>query len=583
MVVFRFLFCFLMLALFTFESQAQTDSVHKHPEKATYADLDFHPPMGIPLFLAGNFCELRSNHFHTGLDIKTGGVIGKKVYSIEDGYVSRVKVGLWGYGKVIYIRHPNGFTSVYAHLNKFNPTIEAYIKKAQYNAESFEIELFPSSDELVVKKGEQIGLSGNSGSSTAPHLHFEIRETATEHPINPLLCGFDIKDNVKPSIRYFRMYPLSDSSTVNDMFSAKSYKVEGSNGTYKYSGGPIPVHGEIGFALDVVDKLNGMRNICGTYTIELYVDSQQVFGQRLEKMNFGVNRYINAHMDYELWKKDSRHFQRSYLLPNNRLPIYENVLNRGHVTINDGAVHQVKYVVEDAYGNTSTLSFEVKDSTPKVWPTYAERKDMSLVEWDEEYVYKEDSFALFMPPNILYDDLYIDIAEATPHKYSIGKQFAIHNRYTPLQSYFTIKFRADSTMLANADKCMVVSISKGGKIYNEKGTMENGWLSARSRSFGTYTVMMDRKAPVISPKNFVDGQNMAKNTEISLKITDNLSGIKKYRGTIDGKWVLFQYDPQRSKVWYVFDDKVGTGEHELKFTVYDERGNKKVYTAKFTR
>ena len=556
------------------------------PEKARYEKIDFHPPMGIPLYLAGNFCELRSNHFHTGLDIKTGGVIGKRIYAIEEGYVSRVKVGLWGYGKVIYVTHPNGYTSVYAHLNKFNDEIEAFIKKAQYMKEKYEIELFPGKDQLKVDRGELIAISGNSGSSTAPHLHFEIRESGSEKPVNPLLFNFDIKDNVKPVIRYFRIYPLTDSSFVSDKSRAASYKVGGSSGTYTAKdASPIKVHGEIGFAIDVVDKLNGAPNICGTYTIELFVDGEQVFGQRLEKMNFAVNRYINAHMDYELWKKESRHFQRSYLLPNNKLPIYENVKNRGVVKFTDNEVHAIRYVVKDVYGNESTLSFKVQSDAKPNYEALVKPASASFaqVKHNEAYALQQEEFAMLMPPDILYDDLDLQFSTASSPKYALAPLYKIHNKYTPLQSYFTVKFKADSAMQANASKCIIVSINDAGRIYNEKGKFEDGWISTRTRSFGNYTVMMDKTKPVITPQNISDGKDMSKNTQISIKMTDNLSGVRSWRGTIDGKWVLFEYDPQRAKAWYVFDDRIGPGKHKLKFTVRDERGNRSTYEAEFTR
>lgn len=555
------------------------------PDKEKYKNKNYHPPLGIPMYLSGNFCELRSNHFHTGLDIKTGGVEGKKVYSIEDGYVSRVKVGLWGYGNVLYITHPDGFVSVYAHLQKFNDEIAKFVKDAQYDRKRHQIELFPGKEQLVVKKGEVIALSGNSGSSVAPHLHFEIRESRTEHPVNPLLFGFDIKDNVRPTIRKVRIYPLDNNSYVDRHNEPKTYDVDGKVGNYKVADvDSIRVRGKIGFAVDVVDKLNGVSNICGIYRIELFVDSQQVYGQNLEKMNFAVNRYLNAHMDYEMWKVNSNHFQRSFLLPNNKLPIYENVKNRGFVTFDDTLWHDVRYRIEDTYGNVSELNFKVICDPPTAPFVLVKRKaPFQELKWNQENVVKQEGFVLRMPPNILYEDLGLKFNVEAQPKRAFAPLFKIHDYLTPLQSYFTVRIKPDSIPPGKESKMIVVSYSKNGKIYNEKGRYDNGWITARSRTFGNYSVMMDDTPPQIKPNNFKDGQNLAKKTEISLKITDNLSGVKSYSGTIDGKWALFEYDPQRAKLYYVFDEHVGAGEHTLKVTVKDERGNRKSYTAKFTR
>lgn len=558
-----------------------------NPDRNAYQSYDFHPPLDIPLLLSGNFCELRPNHFHTGLDIKTQGVEGKKIYSIEEGYISRIKVSHWGYGKALYVRHPNGYTSVYAHMQRFNDEIEAFLEKAQYEKETYEIELFPGSTQLRVQKGEVIGRSGNSGSSLAPHLHFEIRETKTEHPVDPLLFTFKIQDDIPPTIKNFRVYPLSDSSYVNKKDVAKTFKTAGGSGRFRpASEDTIKVHGEIGFAVEVIDKLNGARNPCGIYTIELFVDDEQVYGQRLDNMDFAVNRYMNAHTDYEQFRRNKRHFQRSFLLPNNKLPIYENVKNRGIVKFLDNKVHHIKYIIKDTYGNTSTLKFAVKSiakANHSAWKSAA-KNFHQLLKHNRENSMQVDGFQFFMPPNLLYDDLPMTFEVAKAPSRAIAKLFKLHNEWTPLQSYYTVKLKPDTIPTGvKKRQLMVVSIDRNGRIWNEKGKYRDGWISARTRSFGNYTVMIDSIPPVITPKNISKGKDMSRAKRISFKIADNLSGIKKYRGEIDGRWVLFEYDPQAAALWYTFDEHVGPGEHELVLTVKDERGNKKTYKTTFIR
>lgn len=227
----------------------------------------FRSPLDIPIFLSGNFGEIRSNHFHAGLDMKTESVEGKNIYAVADGYISRIKIGHGGYGKTLYITHPNGYTSVYAHLQSYEGEIGEYVLKAQYKKESYEIELFPGKNALLITKGDVIALSGNSGGSGGPHLHFELRETDTETPVNPLLFGFDIKDDIKPTIKKIGIYPVPGKGSANGSDNPKLIELSGGNGVYKL--GTLKMSGQIAMGLEVLDKLNGSSNRCGVYSIEL--------------------------------------------------------------------------------------------------------------------------------------------------------------------------------------------------------------------------------------------------------------------------------------------------------------------------
>ncbi len=543
--------------------------------------------MDIPLYLSGNFGELRTNHFHTGLDIKTAGVVGKNIYAVADGYVSRIKISHWGYGKALYVTHPNGYTTVYAHLNKFNPAIEAFVKEVQYLKESYEIEVFPGSTQLEVKKGEIIAYSGNSGSSGGPHLHFEIRETESEHPINPLLCGFDIKDNIKPELSKIRIYPLNDTSTVNQRNAAQSFALTGSNGSYQLkSKAPIKVHGEIGVGLEVIDRLNGYGNKCGIYTIALDVDSEQVYGQRMEKLDFAVNRYMNAHLDYALHKQDKALFQKSFLTDNNRLGIYENLVNSGKLKFYDNEQHTLKYRIKDTYGNASTLSFAV---TSEAKANYSKLKGnipsyYKLLQHDTDNVLQTASMMAYFPAHSVYNDLRLQFSVGDTINRALAPMYHIHNSYTPLQHYFTLKIEVNDVPTQYHDKLLIISINEKGWWYPEGGIYKNGWISTKTRSFGDYTVVYDTIAPVITPVDISNERNMSKYNNFNLKIRDNLSGIQEYRGTIDGKWVLMTYEPKKKILTYTFDDdRLKKGKHQFKLVVTDKRGNQSIYEAAFTR
>ena len=256
----------------------------------------FRKPLDIPLILSGTFGELRSNHFHSGLDIKTQKRTGLKILASAEGYVSRIKISHWGYGKALYITHPNGYTTVYGHLKKFSPEIEEYVKKRQYEKESFVIQLFPKSDELKVEKGELIAFSGNSGSSGGPHLHYEIRD-ANAKPINPMYFGIDIADTKKPEVRAGVVYSFGDTSHVNQSNSIKNLvlkkQTDGSLLANK-----ITAYGTIGFGINAIDRQDGALNHNGIFDLEMKVNGTTVYHHSVNTFSFSESRYINSLVDF---------------------------------------------------------------------------------------------------------------------------------------------------------------------------------------------------------------------------------------------------------------------------------------------
>jgi hypothetical protein len=291
-------------------------------------------------------------------------VEGLPIYAAADGYISRIKIGLYGYGKALYVTHPNGYTTVYAHLQKFSPEIEAYTKKAQYYSKAYIVELFPNSDVIPVKKGDVIAVSGNTGGSGGPHLHFEIRETKTEVPLNPLHFGFDVKDNIKPTLKTLSIYPLNDTSLVNGKNEALHLSLRGQYGNYNIPGPlEIKARGVIGFGIEAQDFANGSHNRIGVYSIELFVDGEKHYSHYLDNVPFHLTRYINSHIDFAETSTNKRRIQKSFLDPGNQLNIYKDVKYNGKVFLSNFG-HELNYVVKDAYGNESTLKFTVDfDST----------------------------------------------------------------------------------------------------------------------------------------------------------------------------------------------------------------------------
>jgi len=551
------------------------------------ADAKFRSPLDIPLFLAGNFGELRSNHFHTGIDIKTQGAEGKAVYGVEDGYVSRIKISTSGYGKAIYIRHPNGYTSVYAHLKKANPEIEKYIQTQQYKKESYTIELFPSKDDLPVKKGELIAWSGNSGSSGGPHLHFEIRKTKSEEPVNPLLFDFDITDNIKPIVKGIRIYPLSENAYVSPYpGTASGFMVSGNYGKYRLAEGQnIQVFGDIGFAVHTYDLLNGYPNKCGIYRIKLMVDSIEIFEQVFEKLNFSVLRYVNAYTDYALLKNYKMYYHKQYTGKNNKLTIYPVNVSNGVVTFTDGKPHDIKYIITDSYNNQSVLEFTVNalSELPEK-PTIAPIAQKAYFTIEGPNFFMDKTITIDVPPFALYGDMHFDYKILPAGKNGPGHVYQIGEESVPLQKNILLTFNNPEIPSGLENKTTAIIIDDKGKTTSMGGKFENGKFILKTRAFGIYGLGVDTIAPKINPVNIFPNKDLSTYNTFSIKISDDLAGIKTYRGTIDNKWILLEYEPKKSTLTYRFDnDRVKPGKHEFKLEVSDGLGNKANYSAAFIR
>lgn len=554
--------------------------------RETYPQNYFRSPLDIQLYLSGNFGELRSNHFHAGLDIKTQGVRGQKVFAIADGYVSRIKVSPYGYGKAIYVTHPNGYTSVYGHLKKYSDKIAKVVKKKQYQSERFAVQLFPAPFSISVKKGEIIAYSGNSGGSAGPHLHFEIRETASEHPVNPLFFGFDIKDNLPPQIYKIAIYPLTEDSYINGSNKMKYFQAIGSHGKYRLDYPyPILLQGKFGFGIMAVDRMDATHNKYGLHNLQLFFDDQKIYEQEINEFAFHEGRYINSHIDYECYARKGMRFQKSYADPGNKLRIYKKLVNNGTIEINDESSHQLKYVASDLNGNVSTIEFKVEGKKYPPIPAQANLSSAKLkfLAHDRSHTFIEDEVLVKIPKGLLYNDIYFEYRKETASPETISPIYWLHNRYTPLHSYMTVAIRKEGISQDLKSKALIVSTTNGKNWYAEGGAWKGDQLSVRTRSFGGYAIAIDSTPPSIKPINIHPGANMSNKWSIQFKIRDDRSGIGSYRAEIDGKWVLMDYDAKNQLITHFFDGQIGEGEHELELKVKDDVGNLSTYTAKFRR
>jgi len=543
--------------------------------QSKYPEDYFVKPLKIPLILSGTFGELRSNHFHSGLDIKTQQREGLNVHASAQGYVSRIKIAHWGYGKALYITHPNGYTSVYAHLKKFSPKIEAYIKKQQYLKESFTIHLFPENDELLVDKDEVVAFSGNTGGSGGPHLHFEIRD-GKANPINPMFFGIEIPDTKIPEIRAGVVYSFGDSSQVNQSNKIKElhFKKQ-TNGTIIAE--QIEAYGTIGFGINAIDKQNGALNNNGIFSLDMSVNGKTVYQHTIDTYSFSETRYLNVLIDYERFYSKKQRIQKCFVEPANKLSVYSNLINNGFLNVEDGLSYTVKITAKDFKGNTRSLIIPVKGKKGDV---LVKKQITSTPYYFKANVFNkimQDNVTIAFPKQSFYNDVYFNF----DYKDSI---VSLHDQSIALHRNFTLTFDASKYSEEERKQLVIARKNKKGKLYYSNTKRKDHKLYTLSKSLGDYTLASDTVKPKIIPANFKNNQWLTKYRYLKLKISDNLSGIKFYRGEIDGKWILLEYDAKKNLLTYNFNDiKLEGSKHTLKVTAVDNVNNTNVYIATFYR
>ncbi|MGB5437521.1 MAG: M23 family metallopeptidase [Maribacter sp.] len=557
---------FLFSFIFSFALLAQEN----YPKEA------FRPPLDIPLVLAGTFGELRSNHFHSGIDIKTQQREGLPVYAIGDGTITRIKVSLWGYGKVLYVAHPNGYTSVYGHLQKFAPKIEAYVKKMQYDKKSYEVELFPEYGEIKLDKEEVIAYSGNTGGSSGPHLHFEIRSSISEKPTNPLLYGLEIRDATNPTLVSLYGYPLSENAQVNQ--SAIKTQL---NFTRQKDGSfladKVTAAGTIGFGFIGFDRQDMAANKNGVYSVRQVVNGQVYTDYDFETFSFSETRYINTLIDYDHFGKYKQRIQKCFKSPGNRLSIYNTLVNDGKIVVKEGLSYTVELLIFDLEGNLTKL----------VIPVEGKRQDLKIpdeIPKTESYIVanRPNNFDLglakvYFPANTFYEDFYIDLKKGTD-------TVTVHNNRVPAHRNFTLTFDVSKYSEAERKQLFIARLDKDLKPSYASTYKRGNTFTTRTRNLGTYTLAKDTIAPKINTKNFKDKQWLNNYRYLSLKISDDLSGIDTYSATLNGDWILMEYEPKTNTLTYNFDDMIlNKKQCVLKVTVTDNVGNANTYEVSFFR
>ena len=534
--------------------------------------LNFLSPMNIPLSSSGHFGELRSNHFHSGIDLRTNAVTGQAVICPFDGEVSRIKVQVYGGGKNLYIDHTNGYTTVYMHLENYYGEIAKYVKAHQYKIQSYAFDLNIPKGKLKLKKGDTIALSGNTGSSGGPHLHYEIRNTASQKTINPVLLGLNLKDNTPPTLYSLRIIPNNPQSTIK----GENKEIYFNTKNNWKNNDTIKVEGDFYICFEAYDRSNGSTEKNGVYDSKLFVDDKLIFRYNNNAFSFTEQRYANAIIDYAYLKTKGKRMLKTKQMPGCK---FSNVTyaNKGIISVKNNETKKITIVLEDEKKNKNTYTFFLKSDGNKAQlaTNNEQQKGIKHIPFAKGLTFNTNDLSqISIPANALYEDLDLQ------YSYSQGKYGCIHqigNNTVPLHKKITMKLRYNKD-LTNKNKALIVRISdKGGKT-SIGGKVEGDYIVASTFDLGRYAIEIDTTAPKITPKNFKDKQKLnPKQKFIQIKITDNLAGIRNVNAYLNDKWHLMEYDGKSSTIFCPVSE-IPKGDNKLKIVATDEKNNKTTTT-----
>lgn len=518
----------------------------------------YQAPLDGPLFLSGTFGELRGNHFHAGLDIRTGGVEGAKVKAAANGYVSRIKVSTGGYGKALYIQHPNGTTTVYGHLQKFSGPIQDAVIKKQYRDKTYEFDWYVPAGQLKVKKGEVIAISGNTGGSGGPHLHFEIRD-ARGNTVNPLLYDIKVSDKINPTVSSCRVYAID----------RKHYEKYGTYGSIKVPGKGATIElepGTYGIGANWVDYFSDKLNRLGINYAEVEVNGKTIFTQTIEDFAFSQGRYINKHIDYWRYAETGVRYVKMFKDVGNALHFYKG---KGEIKLSEGEVLDVKIVVTDFSGKSSSYGFKLKGNKAGKEPNEGGMviSNGQRCTPSGSTTLKSANARVVIPGGSLYNTTYMSLTESDPTGKACSPMIRVNNHHVPLHKSATISIKIPAQYEASAGKLAMMSYDRKARSSSyEGGKVSGGYITETSKSLGMYYLTLDTVAPTVTP--------LSLNRFLSFRVDDLTSGVGKYNCTIDGKWVLLEYEPKSRKLFGDIPSTYGSGKHELVLVVYDQVGNK---------
>ena len=529
--------------------------------------IEWVPPLDLPFSLSGTFGEPRSTHFHLGVDIKTQGKEGWEVKSIAPGYISRIRVSLGGYGKTLYIDHPDQTTSVYAHLKKFAPKIEAYIKSIQYEKESYTLQQFPKKGAFSIAAGELIGYSGNTGSSSGPHLHFEIRDTKSQKPINPLLFDLPVKDSLRPQIQKLLLFYPQNNSALTHSEAIALQKVNDST----YHTPIIKSSGKIGLGIQMFDRQDLSYSKNGIYKAKVNINGKNIVKFEFDQLDYSDSKKLFVNIDYPTFKEKRNKIQKLFFQKHKPLTFMKYMNDEGLFNIELGKSYQVKVIVEDFSGNASYIEMYI-EGTKKKNPI--KKLEGKLIEPHLDYILTINDKEVYFPKKTFFENAVLQVEEEK-NILKIGPNLF------PFNKPYEIKFRVHEQDTLKLKQTFIAKKTEK-KLSFLPTVIDKGYWKTKIMDMGDFTIVRDSIPPKISLSNFRPNQWLSKFKFIKVKIIDDFSGIKSYRGTINGEWVLFEYEPKRNLLTYNFSDKVfETAKHELVLVVEDNVGNKSTYKTTF--
>jgi hypothetical protein len=562
-----------------------------HSQKSKFPQNYFISPINLPLQASGTFGEFRSNHFHSGLDLRVGGVVGEPVYAVGDGYVSRIKVSGYGGGKIVYITHPNGYKSVYMHLNNFCGKIADWVEKYQYTNHTFDLDVEISPETLPVRSGDQIANAGNTGGSGGPHLHFELRYANNDKTINPLLFGYYMKDNTAPTIHDIRIYPFGESTTINGKNEPLSLYAQTTTPTPKKGkgkksapkphpmGDTVKISGKFYLGIHTSDASDGSTGRNGVYRVLLTADDKLVYSYQDTAFMFEETRAINAMIDYPLYINKRTPYLLSRVLKGHNAGLCKAHSDGGYIYFTDNDVHTITYTVTDFADNVTTKTFYVQSVEQK---PAAPAKQKALARYIPLAYYLKNThqkgdFGFEMNEYTIYENDYLDFTTASP-----GNSKLLSNIYTlrlvntdlPPHKTYQLKIRIPDRYRTMKDKLLIVS-TWGRQMFAQQSRVEKGFVVADVRTFGSFAIAMDTTAPTATPSNFSNTKPL-KGNELIIKVSDNLSGIAYYHCYVNGNWTLAEFDGKTSSLT-VAADKLNAGTNNVRLIIGDTKKNENTY------